>query len=696
MTNPFTSAADALDVGAPLLRLHRAALGRDPDAAGLAALVTARRRGASLPELARALAGTAEFAALHGPGAPDDPADAATARRIARNAFTTDDPAVPALAAAMAGLSRAEAAAAIAEAAPVRARSPLLPGLFPDVPPDDAVAYAAWVALHDTPPAGLRLPPLAGPRVTLAMVCGDSEAEAALRTLASLQAQFHPEWELCLATCLLSPWPARTLAHAAEAEPRLRLLPGPGGLDGLNAALAARTGTLAGCVQPGDTLPPTALWEAVQAWTAHPGPALLYTDEDQAGPDGVRHSPRFKPAYSRAAHEGGIPLGGLALYDAALLVGLGGLPGDAGGPDPHEGLARRAALTVREDAILHVPAVLLHRAAPPPAATLAPRTIPRDAVAPTSVILLTKDRADLLAASTAGIMAEIPLGARDGGNELLVVDNGSTDPDALALLDRLAATPGVRVLRRPGPFNFSALNNAAAREATGDVLLLLNNDVEMPEPGWWRALLHHALAPQAGIAGARLLYWDGTLQHGGMVLGPEGRAAHVLRGAPRDAWGYEGQLAVPRDLSAVTGACMMIPRAVWDRVGGMNEDLPVAWNDVDLCQRVRAAGFRVAWTPDAVLLHLEGETRGQDAADPARQARFLADAARYRATWGAAADEDPWLNPNLFATDRALVLAPPRRPRPWSRRQPNSQPWTGRPPAPQEAVLEQVAPDGET
>ena len=608
------------------------------------------------------------------------------AARIAAQALPAGDPSIPGLAAAMASLSRADALAAIASSDLVRLRVPVLPGLFPGVPPDDPVAYAVWVELYDTPPTPLSLPPLPGPRVTLAMQAGDSEAEAALRTLASLQAGAYQDWELCLATRLHSAWPARILAQAAEADPRLRLLPGPGGLDGLNAALAARTGALAGFVQPGDTLAPTALWEVVQAWIAHPRPALIYTDEDQAAPDGTRHSPRFKPGDSTGdstyAHLAGIPLGGLALYGNATLEKRGGLKADhANWPDPHQFLAGMSILlTHPPDTIIHVPAVLLHRAAPPPAVTLMPRMTASDRTVPTSVILLTKDRADLLAASTAGIMAEIPLGAPDGGaghpgNELLIVDNGSTDPDALTLLETLATRPGVRILRRPGPFNFAALNNDAAQEATGEILLLLNNDLEMPEPGWWRALLLHAIRPglaggynpgAVGVVGARLLYRDGSLQHGGMVLGPDGRATHVLRGAPRDAWGYEGQLAVPREVSAVTGACMAIPREVWNRVGGMNEDLPVAWNDVDLCQRVRAAGLRVIWTPDAVLTHLEGETRGQDSADPARQARFLADAARYRAAWGAAADEDPFLNPNLAAVGGALVLAPPRRPRPWT------------------------------
>jgi GT2 family glycosyltransferase len=610
--------------------------------------------------LAHILAATPEFAALHGAGRPDDPATTDVTARMASQVLPEGDPAIAGLAAAMAGLSRADAVAAIASAAPVSLRAPLLPGLFPGVAPDDPTAYGLWVALHDTPPADLRLPLLQGPRISLAMPAGDSEAEAALRTLASLQGGAYPNWELCLATRLHSAWPARILARAAEGEPRLRLLPGPGGLDGLNAALAARTGTVAGCLQPGDILPPTALWEAVQAWTAHPAPALLYSDEDQAGPDGVRRAPHLKPDYSRDAHEAGIPVGQLALYAAALLDQLGGL---RPGPDPWHDLALRAAALAGPSGVLHVPAVLIHAAGPPP--PVQPRlALPALTDLPAvTVILLTKDRPDLLAASTAGVLRHTDYPAL----ELLVVDNGSTDPGTLALLDTLAATPRVRVLRRPGPFNFSALNNAAAPEASGDILVLLNNDTEMPDPAWLRELVRHAVRPDVGVVGARLLHRDGTLQHGGMVLGPKGRAVHVLRGAPRDAPGYDGQLAVPRDLSAVTGACLAIRREVWARVGGMDEELPVAWNDVDLCQRVRAAGLRVVWTPDSVLLHLEGATRGEDAADAERQARFLADAARYRSKWGAAADEDPFLNPNLYATDDALVLAPPRRPRPWMR-----------------------------
>ena len=406
---------------------------------------------------------------------------------------------------------------------------------------------------------------------------------------------------------------------------------------------------------PGDVLRPDALAQALAPF-ADPGVAIVFTDEDQAGAGGRRHAPRFKPGYSADAVLTGDALGRLTLMRASLAGRLD--PADA--PFEEWGLLRRAALRAGPGAVRHVAGVLCHRAAAPPAIP-APGPPPRPDPAPlVTVILPTRDRADLLAGSAWGVLRDTDYPAI----ELIVVDNGSADPDALTLLRELAADPRVRVLPYPGPFNFAAMNNAAARVARGAVLVLLNNDVLLPDPGWLAQLVVQAVRPGVGAVGARLLYRDGTLQHGGMALGPGGRATHVLRGAARDAPGYGGLLTGVRDVAAVTGACLAMSAEVWALVGGMDEALPVAWNDVDLCQRVRAAGLRVVWTPHAVLTHLEGETRGTDAHDPARQARFLADQARYRATWGAAADTDPFLNPNLVATDRQLSLGPPRLPGP--------------------------------
>ena len=598
---------------------------------------------------------------MHGPGNSETPADSVFAARVAQQAFGPDgDPAAASLGAAMEGLGRAEVLAGIAQSTPVRARSPLLPGLFPDIPPDDPVAYAFWIAAHDIMPpnAASRIVPLTGPRVSLIMRAGDSEVEAALRSAASLQAQVHEDWQLCLACQLRSPWPRRAITALAGADPRIVLIdvpPTTPAVDTLNHALAARAGAIVGLLEPGDTLPPTALHEALLAFD--PNVMLVFTDEDQADPAGYRTAPRFKPDYSADAMQAADVIGQLALYRTELIEAIGGLRSEAA-----YDLARRASSLAGARRIRHVPAMLYHRATPPqPGPAAAFPSAPADPLPLVTVILPTRDRADLLATSAWGVLR----GTDYSALELIVVDNGSTDPAALALLTEIGADPRAEVLPFPGAFNFPAMNNAAARRARGQVLLLLNNDVELIDPGWLRAMVAHAIRPDVGAVGARLLYRDGSLQHGGMALGPAGRATHLLRGAPRDAPGYLGQLASVRDLSAVTAACLAIRADVWAQVGGMNERLPVAWNDVDLCQRIRAAGLRVIWTPHAVLLHLEGETRGEDAADPARQARFLADQALYREIWGSAADMDPFLNPNLIAGDHQLVLAPPRRARPW-------------------------------
>ena len=169
--------------------------------------------------------------------------------------------------------------------------------------------------------------------------------------------------------------------------------------------------------------------------------------------------------------------------------------------------------------------------------------------------------------------------------------------------------------------------------------------------------------PGVGIVGARLLYPDRTVQHAGILLGPGGRATHVGRGAGADDPGYLGQLASMRDVSAVTGACLAISTDTWRRVGGMDERLAVTWNDVDLCLQVRKAGLRVVWTPRATLLHRESVTRGLEAADPAKLARFRDEQALVRAEWGEALEHDPFLNANLLALDSGpLVLTRPRRP----------------------------------
>jgi len=282
-----------------------------------------------------------------------------------------------------------------------------------------------------------------------------------------------------------------------------------------------------------------------------------------------------------------------------------------------------------------------------------------------SVIIPTRDRADLLARCVEGVLHRT-----DYSNlEVLIADNGSIEPSTLNLFDRLKREESrVRILYHPGPFNYSALNNAAAREALGEVLLLLNNDIDVIEPGWLRELVSHAVRPDVGVVGAKLLYANEKVQHGGVVLGPNGRADHLHRLADRNDPGYRGQLALPRTLSVVTGACAAIRRAVFFEVGGLDEvNLPVTFNDVDLCLRVGDYGYRVVWTPFAELFHLESASRGLDVADIAKLKRSRREWHHVRRTWQSVMESsDPFHNPNLLLYPACFEIPhSTRREKPW-------------------------------
>jgi GT2 family glycosyltransferase len=280
-----------------------------------------------------------------------------------------------------------------------------------------------------------------------------------------------------------------------------------------------------------------------------------------------------------------------------------------------------------------------------------------------SVIVPTRDRAALLAACAEGVLERTDYPAI----EFLIVDNGSTEAATHALFSRLRSDPRVRILPAPGPFNYSALNNHAAAEARGEVLLLLNNDIEVMADDWLRELVSHAVRPDVGAVGAKLLYTDGTLQHGGVITGVGGAADHYRLGVAREDTGYFGSLAMVREVAAATGACLALRRSVFEAVGGLDEaNLAVAFNDVDFCLRIRAAGWRILWTPFAELYHLESASRGQDLTAEKAQ-RFARELGYLRRHWGKVLMRDPFYNPNLELDGAADALAAvPRHQPPWA------------------------------
>ena len=257
--------------------------------------------------------------------------------------------------------------------------------------------------------------------------------------------------------------------------------------------------------------------------------------------------------------------------------------------------------------------------------------------------------------------------------ELIVVDNGSDDPETLRWLDALPARvsgpvfESVTILLDPAPFNYSRLNNRAAARARGEYLCLLNDDIEaLGERDWLGPMIEHARLPANGCVGAKLLYPDDTIQHAGVMLGMGRVAGHPCKGMARDAAGHEGYLLDARRVSAVTGACLLVRRAVFEEVGGFDERLPIAWNDVDLCLRVDAAGYRNVWTPAAELRHHESLSRRRRGR-PGRAARrrHAADVAFMHARWGTRLARDPHLDHLPAAVRRpAAAVTSRRRPLP--------------------------------
>lgn len=269
-----------------------------------------------------------------------------------------------------------------------------------------------------------------------------------------------------------------------------------------------------------------------------------------------------------------------------------------------------------------------------------------------SLIIPTRDRAGLLsrAVETLFETADWP------EKELVIVDNGSVEPETFALFDRLRARPDIRIVRVDEPFNFARLINVGARAARGEVLALVNNDVEARSPDWLEPLTRLAIDPRVGAIGPKLLYENGTIQHAGVMLGIRGLTSHAGAGRAADDPGPYAMLTTTRRVSAVTGACLLTRREVFDRLGGLDEKFVIEFNDVDYCMRAGAAGYAIVYAAEPMLLHKEGATRQ---ARPLRE-QEVRDRSLFMRRWGHALVDDPYYPSDLTLRDESLSPAEPR------------------------------------
>ncbi|MGD9544632.1 MAG: glycosyltransferase family 2 protein [Methylocystis sp.] len=395
----------------------------------------------------------------------------------------------------------------------------------------------------------------------------------------------------------------------------------------------------------GDRLEPYACACFVEHFARHPQHAIVSADETRGEGDGLR--PVYKPGWSATLHRFGNYIGRAACFRAGLLSKRRGWR-DAGADELIDGLL--SAAQNQEVGALRRPLFHLARATQPQRATI--DAVFRGAPPAVTLVIPTRDRVDLLAPCLDSVLRKSLYPQFD----VIVVDNDSVEPRTQALLrERQAMDARLNVLRQQGAFNFSALCNAGARAARGHFLVFLNNDTEIVTPDWIERLLFFAIAPDVGAVGAKLLYPGGAVQHAGVLLGMGGVAGHFGAGGREEDRGWMGRNVLPHEVSAVTGACLMVERRKFDAVGGFDEvELPVELNDVDLCLRLRAQGWRTLCNTQATLIHRQSASRGGGALRLQRV--YESERRAFYERWRAVIRDDPHFHPglSLYANYEAL------------------------------------------
>ncbi|MGE3933703.1 MAG: glycosyltransferase [Rhodospirillaceae bacterium] len=460
--------------------------------------------------------------------------------------------------------------------------------------------------------------------------------------VASVRAQIYPHWELCLCDDG-SPEAAtrESLARLAATDVRIKLTTAEsnGGIAAAsNRALATATGEFVGFLDHDDELTDDALFEVVAALNAAPDADVFYSDEDKIDRQRRPSEPFFKPGWSPELFRGVMYVGHFLVVRRALVDTVGGLRSDFDGVQDYDLMLR---LSERTGRIRHIAKILYHwrklpgsiaestdakariearqaaavnehlhrlgrsaearpHGALPHRVVIAPKT--RAHWPRVSIVIPTRDAPEYIGRCLRSIFTV----STYPDFEVVVVDNGTTDPAALKVLGEHPVT----IVPYKEPFNFSRANNLGVAAATGQYVVLLNNDTEVVTPDWLQQMVSLCEAPDVGAVGALLLYPDRTVQHAGVVLGVRGTADHVMRGFPSDADGYGGSLVCTREVSAATAACLMLPRALYRDLGGLSEAYRTIYQDVDLCLRIRRGGRRILTTPRAVLIHHESASRG--------------------------------------------------------------------------------------
>ncbi|WP_270265583.1 glycosyltransferase family 2 protein [Enterococcus faecalis] len=522
------------------------------------------------------------------------------------------------------------------------------------------------------------------PKISIAMPVYNVEEKWLRLCIDSILNQVYTNWELCMADdASTDPNVKKILTEYQQLDERIRVVfrEQNGHIsEATNSALAIATGEFVALLDNDDELAINAFYEVVKVLNENPELDLIYSDEDKIDMDGNRSDPAFKPDWSPDLLLGTNYISHLGVYRRSILEEIGGFRKGYEGSQDYDLVLRFTEKTTKER-ITHIPKVLYYWRMLPTSTAVdqgskgyafeAGLRAVQDALVRrginghathgaanglydvyydieseklVSIIIPTKNGYKDVQRCVSSIIEKTTY----QNYEIIMADNGSTDPKMHELYAEFEQQlPGRFFVESIDiPFNFSTINNRAAKKAHGEYLLFLNNDTEVITENWLTLMVSFAQQERIGCVGAKLLYPNNTVQHAGVILGLGGVAGHGHYGYPHGDLGYFGRLAINVNYSAVTAACLLMKKADFDAVGGFEEAFTVAFNDVDLCLKVQALGRDNVWLHEAELYHFESQTRGYDDKGKKKK-RFEQEKVMMEEKWGPLIENDPFYNPNL-------------------------------------------------
>jgi glycosyltransferase involved in cell wall biosynthesis/2-polyprenyl-3-methyl-5-hydroxy-6-metoxy-1,4-benzoquinol methylase len=526
------------------------------------------------------------------------------------------------------------------------------------------------------------------PLISIIMPVYNVEERWLRASIDSVLEQSYDNWELCIADdASTKPHVERVLQEYLLRYKRIKIVfrDENGHISAAtNSALNLASGEFVGFLDHDDVLAPDALYHVANEIYLNPDVNLIYSDEDKIDEDGNRYGHYFKPDFNPDLMRSHNMICHFGVYRRSLVVGLGGLREGYEGAQDYDLALRCLEKIDTHKEVRHIQRVLYHwRAIPDSTASgcyaktyaidAAIRAVEQDLRA--RDVVANVSESDLVPGMIrvryplpeTPPLVSIIIPTRNGGHllrqcvesirnktdyadyEILLIDNQSDNRETLDYLNKLNNESNITLFKYDKPFNFSAINNFAAGHAKGDILCFMNDDIEVIDAGWLEEMVSHGCRAEIGAVGARLLYPDNRLQHGGVVLGIGGVAGHAMKYAAEDDMGYMSRAMLIQNYTAVTAACLLVRREVFEEVSGFDsENLAVAFNDVDLCMRIFQNGYYNLWTPHATLYHHESATRGAEDT-PEKQQRFSKEASYMMDKYGPLLKNDPAYNPNLTA-----------------------------------------------